>query len=446
MKYDIREFLKYVSFSILGMLGLSFYILIDTYFVANRLGTEGIAALNLALPVYNFLHGCGLMTGIGGAAKYSIYKGQKNENAKITFTNSVYFALILAIIFVLTGVFFSEKISVLLGADKVLFPMTNIYMKVILIFSPAFLFNNVLINYVRNDGSPKLCTVAMISGSLMNVLLDYVFMYPMKLGMFGAVLATGFSPLTSISILSLHFIKKKNNFVFVKTKPQIKLMLSQASLGLSSLVSEVSSGVAIIVFNFIFLKFLGNTGVAAYAIVANWALVLVAMCNGLAQGAQPLFSKTYGSGDMHKLKKYLKYAFIFLAAMFVVIYLGVLFATTPLTAIFNAENDAKLQKIGELGMRLYFAAAPFIGGNILFSIYFASTDKAFPSHIIALLRGIVIIIPVAFMMAAFGGITGVWLTFLITESIVFVIAVIFYRYYNKKTGKESRALSMQRNK
>ena len=234
--------------------------------------------------------------------------------------------------------------------------------------------------------------------------------------------------------------------MFVKIKPQIKLMLSQASLGLSSLVSEVSSGVAIIVFNFIFLKFLGNTGVAAYAIVANWALVLVAMCNGLAQGAQPLFSKTYGSGDMHKLKKYLKYAFIFLAAMFVVIYLGVLFATTPLTAIFNAENDAKLQKIGELGMRLYFAAAPFIGGNILFSIYFASTDKAFPSHIIALLRGIVIIIPVAFMMAAFGGITGVWLTFLITESIVFVIAVIFYRYYNKKTGKESRALSMQRNK
>lgn len=286
MKYDIREFLKYVSFSILGMLGLSFYILIDTYFVANRLGTEGIAALNLALPVYNLLHGCGLMTGIGGAAKYSIYKGQKNENAKITFTNSVYFALILAIIFVLTGVFFSEKISVLLGADKVLFPMTNIYMKVILIFSPAFLFNNVLINYVRNDGSPKLCTVAMISGSLMNVLLDYVFMYPMKLGMFGAVLATGFSPLTSISILSLHFIKKKNNFIFIKTKPQIKLMLSQASLGLSSLVSEVSSGVAIIVFNFIFLKFLGNTGVAAYAIVANWALVLVAMCNGLAQGVQ----------------------------------------------------------------------------------------------------------------------------------------------------------------
>lgn len=213
-KSQLKEFSRYCTLNVLGMIGLSCYILADTFFVSKGLGRNGLTALNLAIPVYSFIHGSGLMLGIGGATKYSIFKSNKErKNANTIFTNTFYLATVISIVFVLVGIFLSKSLTTVLGSDSDVFKMTNIYLKCILIFAPAFIINDVLICFIRNDNNPNLSMYAMLGGSLSNIILDYIFIFPLQLGIFGAVFATGLAPIISILILSLHRIKKKNNFI-----------------------------------------------------------------------------------------------------------------------------------------------------------------------------------------------------------------------------------------
>ena len=249
----------------MGMIGLSCYILADTYFVSQGLGTYGLTALNLAIPIYSFIHGSGLMIGMGGGTRYSIQRSQRDQqSANRTFTNAVYLAALFAVLFVSIGVFFSGTIVTLFGADEHVYAMSKTYLQVILLFAPAFLMNNVLLCFVRNDGAPQLSMAAMIGGSLSNVVLDWVFIFPCQMGIFGAAFATGLAPIISMMILSPHFIRKNNQFHFAKCMPEIRRFVRILSSGVPSLVTEVSSGIVIIVFNSILLNLAGNVGVAAW--------------------------------------------------------------------------------------------------------------------------------------------------------------------------------------
>ena len=174
MKTGLKEFIRYTSLNVLGMIGLSGYILADTYFISKGLGANGLAALNLAIPIYSFIHGTGLMLGMGGATKYAILKSHKEPGkSNQVFTNTLYLTAIFTAIFIFTGIFLSGKITSLFGANKTVFTMAKIYLEVVLLFSPAFLLNQVLICFIRNDGSPKLSMFAMLTGSLANIFLDY---------------------------------------------------------------------------------------------------------------------------------------------------------------------------------------------------------------------------------------------------------------------------------
>jgi len=423
----LKEFARYSIMNVLGMIGLSCYILADTFFVSKGLGSNGLAALNLAIPVYCFIHGSGLMLGMGGAIKYSILKGHKAfETSNRLFTNTVYSAAILATVFMLIGVFLSEEVTTLLGADTEVFTMTNVYLKVILLFAPAFMMNNILICFVRNDGNPQLAMFAMLGGSFSNILLDYIFIFPLKMGMFGAVLATGFAPLISMLILFRHWLKKKNDFHLERGKPQFAIILSILLLGFPSLITELSSGIVIIIFNKIIMKLQGNVGVAAYGVIANLSLVMVAIYMGIAQGMQPLISRAYGHSDTAKIKKVLRYAIITMLAVSWVIYLTIFLLANPIAGIFNSQNNVQLQEIAISGLKIYFTSVTFVGFNIVIFMFFTSTDKAVPAHLISLLRGLVIIVPLAFLLSALAGITGVWLAFPVTEGLVAVLGLILY--------------------
>lgn len=192
MKSSIfRECVRYCVPSVLGMLGLSCYILADTFFIANGIGTNGLAALNLALPVYSLIHGIGLMLGVGGATQFSIGKSRTGVDADSrAFTHTIIAAAVFAGIFVLTGVFLAAPIARFLGADGAVFEMSKTYLQMLLLFSPGFLFNEILLCFIRNDGSPHLSMAAMAGGSISNILLDYIFIFPLEMGIFGAVLAT----------------------------------------------------------------------------------------------------------------------------------------------------------------------------------------------------------------------------------------------------------------
>lgn len=431
-----REFLKYSSLNVLGMIALSCYILADTFFVSKALGANGLTALNLAIPVYNFINGSGLMIGMGGGTKYAISKSQgKMKQASQAFTNAAALTALIAACFFLLGLFASAPIARMLGADDTVFEMSRTYLQVLLLFSPMFMTNNLLLCFIRNDGAPQLSMAAMITGSLSNVVLDYVFMFPLGMGIFGAVLATGLAPVISILVQSSYLLTKKNQFHLVRCRLSARLSLGIFSSGLPSLITEVSSGIVIIIFNRIILGLDGNTGVAAYGVIANLSLVVIAIYTGISQGIQPILSSNYGKGIRENVQAILRYAVTTVVILSAGVYLCMFFGAEPITAIFNSEKNQILQEIAEAGLKIYFTGCVFAGLNIILSVYFTSTERPLPAQIISVMRGFIVIIPMSFLLSAIAGLPGVWASFPATEFLVSVAGVGLYAVMRKKELK-----------
>ncbi|MBM6745077.1 MATE family efflux transporter [Drancourtella massiliensis] len=432
-----QDFIRYSFFSIMGMISISCYILADTFFVAQGLGTNGLAALNLAIPTYDFIHGTGLMLGMGGATRFSILKSQNNQKGADTiFTNTVYLGIFFSIIFMLGGLFFSGSLARLLGANQNTFEMTNTYLRVMMLFSPAFIFNDIILCFVRNDGNPRLSMIATVCGSLFNVVFDYIFIFPCNMGMLGAVLATGFSPVVGLTIMSPHWLGKKRGFHFRKLVPDADSIRTNISLGFPSLLSQISAAIVMIVFNMLILGLEGNTGVAAYGVIANISLVVLSFYTGIAQGIQPLVSHSYGRKKTDGIRQFLRYAMISMVILSAVMYLILFVFADPIASAFNSEHNAKLQEIAITGLKLYFTSLVFAGFNIILSMYFTSVEKALPAQIISLLRGLILIIPIAFLFANLWDMTGVWMSFPATELVTAVVgAVLYFIYKNRLYSK-----------
>lgn len=423
-----KKFARYAFLSVLGTLGVSCYILADTFFVAKGLGTNGLAALNIAIPVYNFIHGVGLMLGMGGGTRFSICKsGKRDHQIDRIFTNTVYAGAFLGIFFAAVGLLFSGWLAGALGADAEILGMTKTYLKCLMLFAPAFIMNDILLCFVRNDGQPFLSTIAMLAGSFSNILLDYIFIFPLQMGIFGAVFATGLSPLISILLMSPHWIKKQNSFHLVKTSLERNIIGSEISLGFPSLIAQLASGIAIIIFNMLILGLEGNVGVAAYGVIANISLVVVAIYTGIAQGAQPLLSDSYGAGRKQEIRAGLRSAMGSMAVLSLFLYLIVFVFSDSITTIFNSERELRMQALSVTGLKLYFTSNLFVGFNTILAIYFTSIERALPAHVLSLLRGLVLLVPLAFFLSALWEMTGIWLTYPVTEGLVAVIGYLWYK-------------------
>jgi len=187
-----------------------------------------------------------------------------------------------------------------------------------------------------------------------------------------------------------------------------------------------------IVFNSIILRLQGNVGVAAYGVVANLSLVIMAIYTGIAQGIQPLVSRNYGTGKIANIQTVMKYALTTMLILSGIIYAGVYIGASQITSIFNSEQNVLLQSIATTGLKLYFIACPFAGFNIILSVYFISTEHLRPAHIISILRGFAVIIPMAFLLSAIVNLVGLWCSFPAAELLVAVIGIVFYITHNKK--------------
>ncbi len=431
---NLKKFLQYTSLSVLGTLGVSCYILADTFFISKGLGINGLAALNLAIPIYNFIHGTGLMLGMGGATRFCIRKsqGKKDEMNRI-YTNTIYLAIMFSIVFVMIGLLFDKELALLLGADKNILNMTITYLRWLLLFSPAFIANDILLCFIRNDDNPRLAMTAMLIGNFSNIILDYVFIFPVQMGIFGAIFATGLSPVISILMMLPHWIKGKNTFHLTRTKMKASIAGQILALGFPSLIAQLSSGIVMITFNAIILKLEGNTGIAAYGVIANISLVVVAVYTGISQGVQPLISHFYGQNNDKLVRTMLHYSLRTMITLSLLIYLLIYILAQPITSVFNSEGSPELQRIAVTGLKEYFVSSGFVGYNIILATFFTSVEKAFPAHILSILRGLILIIPMAFLLSAIAGMTGVWLTYPITELLVAVLGFIIYkRQSNKK--------------
>ena len=428
-----KQFFKYVSQNIFGLIGTSCYILADTYFIAQAAGTDGVTLLNLCLPMYNLIFAFGSMIGLGAATRYAILQAQGEARAQRFFSNAILCACLIAIPFMLAGAFCPGTLLQLMGGDADIVALGLNYTRIFLLFTPFFMCNYILSAFVRNDGDPSLAMVATLSGSLFNVVFDYIFIFPMGLGLPGAALATAISPVLSIAICSRHFFQKDNTVQFVRQLPSAKLLGQSCQLGISGFVGELSSAVTTTVFNFLLLRLAGNVGVAAYGVVANFALVATAIFNGVAQGAQPLVSECYGKSDKAGARKLLILGSCTALVLAAVLY-GIIFgATDALVGVFNSENSTQMAQFAHMGMRLYFVGYFFAGFNIVAAGYLSATNRPVEASVTSICRGVAAIVVCSLVMSALFGMNGVWAAFPASELLTALLTLFLLLRKKKQT-------------
>lgn len=422
-----QQFFKYVFQNVAGMIGVSVYILADTFFISVCSGANGITVLNLALPIYGLIFAIGSMIGVGSATRYAIRRAQGQKDIDFYFTQAILWDAILSIPFILLGIFAPEQVLQFMGADAVITELGKSYVQIFMTATPFFMMNYAFTAFARNDNATTTAMIGAISGSLFNIVFDYIFMFPMEMGLTGAALATVFSPVVTSLVCCTHYFGKNNNVRFKWKLPSVRQLFACCGLGVSAFVGEISSAITTTIFNLLILGIAGNVGVAAYGVVANLSLIAMAIFNGISQGAQPLISKYYGFGKHDDVKTLLKLGAGISLAVEGIILVTVWGFTDLLVGIFNSEGSEALLYFAHDGLRFYFLGYLFAGINILLVGYFAATARAKQAFVASILRGALAIAVCAIVMSKLWGINGVWLSFLTSEIITFLTIALAIR-------------------
>ena len=429
---NVKKFSKYVSQNILGMIGFSCYVLADSYFISVAKGADGLTALNLVMPLYSIIFSIGEMIGVGSAIRYAIGKIKKDADADKYFWNALIWCIMISVIFICAGVFFSKDIMRILGADEHIISVGNNYTKIFMCFAPMFMCNYVTNAFVRNDGAPGIAMCATLFSSLFNIVFDYILMFPMNLGMEGAALATALSPIIGMGICCIHFFSKKSSVRMVVCRPSFKRLVAGSQLGVSAFVGEMSSAVITLAFNYVILRLTGNVGVAAYGVVANIAIVTTAVFNGVAQGSQPLISECFGKGDKAGCAQLKKLGYVTAFVLAAIMYSVLFIFASQFVSVFNSEGSEMLRLYATDGMKLYFIGIFFAGINIVGGGAFSATEDAVKAAVVSVARGFVLIVGAVFVMSAVFGMTGVWLAYAVAEGMTTFIMVLMVLGERKK--------------
>lgn len=439
-----KKFLKFVLQSVAGMVGVSVYILADTFFISIYSGADGLTVLNLVLPIYGLIYAVGAMIGIGSATRYAIRKATGDKNIDFYFTHALLWDIIISIPFILLGIFAPQWVLKIMGANQAIVDLGINYIRIVLINAPFFMMNYAFTAFARNDNATTTAMIGSLSGSAFNIIFDYIFMFPMNWGLAGAAIATAFSPIVTMLVCCTHYLhesirkvkmrifpsdvvyenKKCTSIKFQWTTPSIYHLFSCCKLGVSAFVGEISSAVTTTIFNILILKIAGNIGVAAYGVIANISIVAMSIFNGISQGVQPLISNSYGYNDKKQVQQLLKLTIGLCSLVEMIIIAIVWGATDFLIGIFNSEGNNELVFYAHSGMRLYFLGYIIAGINIILIAYYSATDKAALAFIASILRGAVAIVICAVVMSNIWGINGIWLSFLAAELVTFIVVMI----------------------
>lgn len=426
---ESKVFFHYLIPAVCSTLVTSVYLLVDTLIIGQGVGALGISALNIFMPFFLLFNGIGLLFGIGSGILISAEDGMGNKKkANQYFITGFVSILTVAIILCLIWNHYLEPLCVILGANSDTIDLVLEYGKCIMMFAPVFMMSNYFAPIVRNMKNPKLVMCAVLTGSVLNVILDYVFVFPMNMGMFGAAAATVIGSATTLLVLSTHFIKKQNRVKINKETISLNLLAPILKCGFSSLIMEVANGFVIFIFNIQILKYIGNNGIVVYGIISNCVLVGLALFNGVAQAAQPIIATNFGAGLNARVKKVLKYAMITTAIIGFSLFAVVFLFTGQVIQVFVKAN-AEILAVGIPALRIYLSAFCIMNINILVSSYFQSVGKEKVSIYISIIRGFLLNIVLAFVLPSVLPATILWAVVPLSE----LITLIFIAFYAKRS-------------
>lgn len=418
---------SYLIPTLIAMASSSMYCLADVYFISKGAGSEGLAALNIAMPLFTLYSAIGLTFGVGGATVISIAEGTRNEEVKNkAFTFSVVAMFMIGIVVSIIGTLAWEPFAYALGSSKELLPRVKEYLIPVNSCAFAFILMYASSILMRADHAPKLAMKATLIGNLSNIVLDFVFVILFQMGLKGAAIATSIAPFLTLLCLVPRFLKKQNTISFVRTFYQPDLGRRILSAGFGSGILEISSGVIIIIFNIVILRYADSMFLAAFAIVTNIAYVCKGLLNGFAQAAQPVISVNYGAGELQRVKDVfflgLRSAFLFAA----LVYLLFLIFPQAVAGLF-ASNDMVLIQTASTGIRYYFSCLVFMAAMTMILYYFQSIERGHISMVLAACKGLVfVVIGMALLMTLFG-MEGLWWSVTFAEAGSVLLALYFLR-------------------
>lgn len=428
---DIKSlFLKYLAPSISATFVTSIYVLADTIMLGKGVGANAIAALNIILPIYSLLFGTGLLLGIGGGVLMSIANGSGNtEKANSYFTLSILCGIIFSIVYIAIGILFFTPLIFLLGGSKDNLELISKYFIFLVIFGPIFIFSSLLQAFVRNDRNPKRAMIAVITGGVTNIILDYIFIFQLNMSMAGGAAATVIGTFLTDCILLSHFFSPRNTMKLLKRKFHYSMVTQIFRCGLSSFFTEISSGALMLFFNLQLLRYIGEKGVIVYGIIANCVIVAMSLFNGIAQASQPLIATNFGAKQFNRVASIRQFGTIITAVTGILLFVSGFFNPEYLIGIF-IQSTAEINSIGIFAIRIYFIAFLFMGVNIFYSTYFQSIIKPYYALLICFLRGFIISAILVFTLPLIIQPSSIWFVMPITELIVLMITIL---YLNNKS-------------
>lgn len=422
-----KSFFQYFMPTILGMMLMSVNVVVDGIFVGNGVGSVALASVNVAVPVFSIIISLSLLIGVGGGTLYSMAMGAgDNARAQRLFTASfVLLTLIIMIIAVISYIYMGP-LARLFGANAETLPYAIDYMRILLIFSLIFAWENCLSIFVRNDGGPKLAMMGLVVSALLNIVLDYWMIFILKMEVTGAALATVIATFAGLLIYLFHFFKKGSGLKFVRSKWKKKELLQIGAIGFPSFISEAGTGIFVIGYNIAMAYYAGTTGLAAFSVINYLHTFMFLAFIGIGSSIQPMISYYYGAKEYASIKSTVKLAEITglaLGVVFLIIgYVGADF----LVSIFGVETE-EIKELATKGIRLFFLAYLFMGTNFIYMTYYQSIGYVGPSIGITLFRGFILLIGALLLMPLWFGITGIWLALPVAEGIVAIVLLIYAR-------------------
>ena len=420
-----REVQHYVVRNVVASLGMSLYVLIDTLFISIAAGALGLTTLNLVLPLFNVFNGVGLLLGVGGATIFSLNKVRHPERVRDLYSQLIVFAASLGIVLAILLNIFATPVVNFLGANDQTRQMAIVYLRICAWSGPLYMCNYISINFVRNDGNPTLTMKATLTETLSVILIDWFFIFGCGLKMEGAALAVLFSPLISLLVLSRHRHFADRQLHLHWARPRATDLEHSARLGIAAALNELSTGVSIYFFNHVLLQLANNYAVAAYGVISNIAIVVLALANGVALGVQPIASREYGQKHLANVQTALKTGVIITLLLAAISFIILVTFKFPIIEVFNTAHSSQLVQYARVGLPIYFTSAFFSALNLLFILFLSAINAARASFTLSLLRGYIILLPTILILAALVGINGVWAAVPVTELLVCIIAVTF---------------------
>ncbi len=412
--------------------------------VGRGVGPVGLAALNLLLPVFSVYMGTGILFGVGGGVLFSVCRGRgEEEKAREYFTAALILAVCASIFFVVLFTAFFDPITRFLGRNEATDAYVREYGRFLKIAPPMFVFSSFLQAFVRNDGAPKLAMAGVVTGGISNVIMDYVFIFPLNMGMGGAAFATVLGCSLTVLILCLHFFSKNNTLKIVKPRELLSKCREVIHHGFASFLLEESSGIIIFLFNRQLLRYVGDLGVVVYGIVSNSALVVTSINNGICQASQPILAVNFGAARKDRVAQAFRYGMT-AAGIGGVLFTAIgLFFPKEITALF-VEPAPEILEMSVEAVRLYFLSFLFLGFNMLFSTYFQSVMKPGQAMAICLMRGFIINSILVMVLPMALGVTGIWTVMLITEAVTLITGLYLkgrtYKTQQRRTKENEKVL------